>query len=72
MNNKGWEVYTEKTCTNLYYPVLIKQIHEWSGYIEKLSGLTARERRVIKQYIKMHNSDAKEMYEFNKKDCLKK
>jgi hypothetical protein len=72
MSHKAWGVYTEKTCTNPYYPILIKQIHEWRGYIERLSGLTARERRVIKTYIKIYNSEAKEIYEFNNKYCLKK
>jgi hypothetical protein len=72
INNRGRETYTEKTCTNPYYPILIKQIHEWRGYIERLSGLTARERFDMKGYIKQYNSKAKEIYEFNNKYCLKK
>jgi hypothetical protein len=72
INNQGRETYIEKTCTNPYYPILIKQIHEWRGYIERLSGLTARERFDMKGYIKQYNSKAKEIYEFNNKYCLKK
>ena len=36
-NEDARETYTEKTCTNPYYPVLIKQLHEWRSYIDKLS-----------------------------------
>ena len=72
INNQNNELYVAENCTNPYYPILIKQIHEWRGYIERLSGLTARERRVIKTYIKIYNSKAKQIYEFNNKYCLKK
>ena len=72
INNEDGETYTEKTCTNPYYPVLIKQLHEWRSYIDKLSGLTEREKRIIKTDIKRYNYKAKEIYEFNRKYCLKK
>lgn len=72
LSNQDDKAYTEKTCTNPHYPILVKQLNEWRDYIEKLSGLTARERRLIKGHINSYNSKAKEAYEFNRKYCLRK
>ena len=72
LSNQDDKAYTEKTCTNPHYPILVKKLNEWRDYIEKLSGLTARERRLIKGYINSYHSKAKEAYEFNRKYCLKK
>lgn len=72
INNEDGEIYTAKTCTNPYYPALIKQLHEWRSYIDKLSGLTERERRIMNIEIEGYHYKAKEIYEFNKKYCLKK
>ena len=72
LTNKSRKPYTEETCENYYYPILIMQIQEWESYIEKLIGLTARERYIIKGYINRFKSEAQEIYEFNHRYCLKK
>ena len=72
LTNKSRKPYTDETCENYYYPILIMQIQEWESYIEKLIGLTARERYIIKGYINRFKSEAQEIYEFNHRYCLKK